>query len=84
MLFVLPLEATLSEACKLSQRSLQKYSVVILEIGCVLMLSEIWPEIQGQLCASVWQVRKHLSGQGHSVAQGSFKLMALGRRRLVR
>lgn len=34
MLFVLPLEATLSEASFLSQRSLQKYSFVILEVMC--------------------------------------------------
>lgn len=41
--------------------------------------SEIWPGIRGQPCASVWQVRKHLSGRGRSVAQCCFKLTALER-----
>lgn len=38
MLFVLPLEATLSEASFRSQMSLQKYSAVIFEISFVLLL----------------------------------------------
>lgn len=65
MLFVLPLEATSSEASFCFQVSLQKYSVVILTYD-VSSCSVIWPVIQDQPCASLWHVRKHLSGQGQS------------------